>query len=217
LNWGNTSFLLNDDEFYTTIYNLSDKWLREKEIGDTNYDVSVQVTIPNEFEKLAKVNVGITAGIEVNLCSPEWIVKANNNIDILFVPSYHSKEVFEQTKFQDQNGNILQLNKPVHVVHEGFDNSLFTVEPNDKELFSFDTPFNFLFVGLGISQQFGEERKNISNLVKWFCETFKDNKEVGLVLKTAVVNNSLMDFESTKATIQNIKNLLKINKINEIS
>lgn len=35
------------------------------------FDISVQVTVPNEFEKIAPVNIGYTAGIETNKVSPQ--------------------------------------------------------------------------------------------------------------------------------------------------
>ena len=37
------------------------------------FDISLQITIPNEFEKLALVNVGYTAGVETNKVAPEWL------------------------------------------------------------------------------------------------------------------------------------------------
>lgn len=206
IGWGNTSNLNDGTMFFSKMNELSDKYRKEQSLGNTDYDISIQVTIPNEFEKLAAVDIGITAGIEVDVCSPEWIKKINDSIDILFVPSNHSKEVFERSMFQDQHGNTLKLNKPVYLAHEGFNSSHFNLDPIKGHAEEFDTDFNFLFVGLGIKGVYGEERKNISNLVKWFCEAFKGRKDVGLVLKTAVVNNSLMDFNSTVRVLESIKN-----------
>ena len=40
-------------------------------------DISLQITIPNEFEKICPVNIGYTAGIETNKCAPEWLAKCN--------------------------------------------------------------------------------------------------------------------------------------------
>ncbi|MHA1951846.1 MAG: glycosyltransferase family 9 protein, partial [Candidatus Thorarchaeota archaeon] len=205
LGWGNTSLIHDSSPFFEKITELSAKFAQEQQSEFKDYDLSVQVTIPNEFEKLAKLNIGITAGIEVNLVSPEWIVKSNEMVDILFVPSQHSKDVFEKTVFKDDQGRELRLNKPAHLAHEGFNPKYFNTDSVEGDVEDFSTKFNFLFVGLGISKKYGEERKNISNLVKWFCETFKGNKDVGLVLKTAIVNNSLLDFTNTKAMLEAIK------------
>lgn len=206
INWGNTS-ILHGGDFVEKVNQLNHKFMVETQGQNPpkQYDVSVQVTIPNEFERIARTNIGITAGIETNACSPVWIKKINEDIDYVFVPSQHSKNVLENTGYKDEHGNVLKLNKPVFLAHEGFNKSVFNLDPNEKELFEFESDFNFLFVGLGINREFGNDRKNIPNMVKWFCETFKGNKNVGLVLKTAVVNNSLMDFEMTKDVVRGIK------------
>ena len=204
ISWGNTSFLL-DGEFFDKISELSRKHDQEHAAG-TKYDVSVQVTIPNEFEKLARVNVGVTAGIEVNIASPEWISKINSMVDVLIVPSKHSAEVLLNSRFLSQDGQQLVINKNPIVVPESFDSRFFNTEPADAVWdFELEADHNFLFVGLGLNKGYGEDRKNVANLVKWFCEAFKDRRDVGLVLKLAIVNNSLMDFNRTQDAIQGIK------------
>lgn len=201
LTWGNTSILHDDEPFLNEVRKLC---VKHETSQQKDYDISVQVTIPNEFTKCARLNIGITAGIEVDLVSPEWIVKANQEIDILIVPSQHSKDVFENTVYRDQSGNVLKLNKQAYLAHEGFDPTFYNTDKLEGES-QFDADFNFLFVGLGISSEIGQERKNISSLVKWFCETFNGRKDVGLVLKTALFNSSLIDFEHTKHKISELK------------
>ena len=39
-------------------------------------DISLQVTIPNEWERIAEVNIGYTAGIETTKIAPQWIEKS---------------------------------------------------------------------------------------------------------------------------------------------
>ena len=53
-----------------------------------------------------------------------------------------------------------------------------------------DYNFNFLLMA-----QMGP-RKNVANTIKWFIEEFKD-EEVGLVVKTNMSKNCLMDREKT--------------------
>jgi hypothetical protein len=53
-------------------------------------DMSLQVTIPNEFEKLAPINIGYTAGIETHKCSPQWLPKCNE-MDKVLVVSNHAR------------------------------------------------------------------------------------------------------------------------------
>ena len=73
--WGRTSWLWQDTEERREIDSLL-----SKTIGFFNnkgqFDVSIQVTIPNEWENLAPVNIGITAGIETTAIDPEWIQKS---------------------------------------------------------------------------------------------------------------------------------------------
>jgi ADP-heptose:LPS heptosyltransferase/glycosyltransferase involved in cell wall biosynthesis len=209
--WGTTSFISERSEFFDEIYRLSKKFEVEKKLNVT-YDISVQVTIPIEFQKMADFNIGVTAGIETNYISPEWLLKVNEIIDLLIVPSVHSRNVFEQSKFKGDDGSFLELKKPIVIVPEAVDTDLFnlnTEEEKSLSLFDFDTNFNFLFVGLGFEKPFGEDRKNISSLVKWFCERFNSDDNIGLVLKTGLACNSLMDFEATKGKINNIKEMLK--------
>jgi hypothetical protein len=37
-------------------------------------DVYIQVSVPSEFQKVGKFNIGYTAGIETTLASQEWIL-----------------------------------------------------------------------------------------------------------------------------------------------
>ena len=48
-------------------------------------------------------------------------------------------------------------------------------------------------------------RKNFDNAVKWWVEEFID-QEVGLVLKTSLKNNSIMDREHVE---KNLKSIIK--------
>lgn len=199
--WGNTPIIYEENEFYNLVREFAEK-PRPK-----MFDVSLQVSIPNEFSKLAKINVGFTAGIETTAVSPDWIAKCNEEIDLLFVPSEHAKQSFLLPAFKLQDGQELKLNKVPIISPEGFNDTFYNNESVKNNCFNFSTKKNVLFVGLGIGEldKIGEERKNASLLIKWFCEEFKDNKEVGLILKTGIVNNCLIDFETAKKKIELIK------------
>jgi len=187
LQWGHTSWL--------NIENEERKWIDqtiEKTIGyiqqGGHFDISLQVTIPNEWERIAPLNIGYTAGIETTKVAPEWIVKGNE-IDKIIVVSNHAKQIFKNTFYEatnDQTGQQIQLtlNKPIEVVN--YPAKTFSDLP-DFDL-NLDYKFNFLAVA-----QFGP-RKNIPNTVQWFVEEFKD-EEVGLVVKTNIAKNCLMDRE----------------------
>ena len=76
VNWGETGWSAGDSE--------ERKWLDERIKLTSAYmhqngkfDVSLQVTIPNEWEVLAPVNIGVTAGIETTKVAPAWLERAN--------------------------------------------------------------------------------------------------------------------------------------------
>lgn len=202
--WGNTPMMLNsDDPEISVLIEMAKKGAPQ----DGSCDVSVQCTIPNEFGRMAKYNIGVTAGIEVDRCSPEWLKKINENIDLLVVPSKHSRDTIVNPIYQDQNGAQIKCLKPVVIIPEGIDTRVFNTTPVTEGVrqFDFDTEFNFLAVGLGFERGFGEDRKNLSLLVKLFCEQFRDAKNVGLVLKASMVGHSEVDFKMTQLKIRQIK------------
>ena len=162
------------------------------------FDISLQVTIPNEWEKIAPVNIGYTAGIETTKVHHQWLIKANE-LDKIIVVSKHAKDVFEDTvydafneqtqeevKLKVRHGTIDYVNYPVKLYEE--------LSPVELKL---DYDFNFLTVA-----QMGP-RKNLENTIKWFIEEFKD-EEVGLVVKTNVARNSQIDKEVVHGRLMHI-------------
>jgi len=200
VNWGSTPFLDVNDKFAEEISVLQKK----HEFGDKKYDVAIQVTIPNEFKRMAPIHIGVTAGIEVDRVSPEWIIKANNEVDLVIVPSRHSAETYANIVYTNANGEQLKLNKPLVVLPEAVDSKVFNTTKVSSDLL-LESDFNFLSVGLGFDKPVGEDRKNLGLLVKYFCETFAGNKNVGLVLKSGIVGNSVIDYETCRNRIQQIK------------
>ena len=79
------------------IENLAIKGAQYAQQGG-HFDLSIQVTIPNEWEKIAPINVGVTAGIETSKVAPEWLVRGNL-MDKIITISEHSKRVYEETSY----------------------------------------------------------------------------------------------------------------------
>ncbi len=96
LQWGATSWLTDMDEERVWIDMTIEKTIAYIQSGGT-FDMSVQVTIPNEWEKLAPINIGYTAGIETTKVAPVWLQKGNEAVDKIIVVSNHSKNIFEST------------------------------------------------------------------------------------------------------------------------
>lgn len=205
INWGKTPFIHNHPKqmkYYEAIH----KFQAAQKSG-TKFDIAIHHSIPNEFSRTAQVNIGYTAGIEVDRITKEWILKSNE-MDMLIVPSQFSKNVFLGTEYAFRNNRTgetgnLKVEKPIFVIPHWFDEPE-NISPMKLGL---ETDVNLLHVGLwGNKGNFGEDRKNIADLVRLFYQTFHKRKEsVGLVLKTATINNSPEDRRHTLEKLESIK------------
>jgi glycosyltransferase involved in cell wall biosynthesis len=185
ITWGQTSWITDDTP--------ERRWIDEtieKTIGFIHqggkFDISIQTTIPNEFENLATKNFGYTAGIETTLPSPTWVNQCNG-MDGVIVVSNHSKNVLQNARFEGVNedtGEKIILESTAQFNAVNYPVKTFENLPDlNLEL---ETSFNFLTVA-----QSGP-RKNLVSSIKWFLEEFA-NEDVGLVVKTNVTKNSTMD------------------------
>ena len=185
IRWGQSNWVWENSEEREWLDSLVHKTGEYQKQGGT-FDVSLQVTIPNEWEKLAPVNIGITAGIETDRVSPVWLQKSNL-MDKIVTISEHSKNGFVNTVYEavnDQTGEkgILKCETPIEVVH--YPTKSYKYEQLKLNL---KTDFNFLTVA-----QWGP-RKNVGATISWFMEEFFDNPEVGLIVKTFVKGGSRLD------------------------
>lgn len=177
--WGQTGFQFERDEYFHLIQELRVKTEQYTKAGG-QFDVSLQITIPNEWKRMAPINIGYTAGIETHVMSPAWLEPCNM-MDKIVTISEFAKNVIVTTVFGDQQGNQHRVRTPVEVIH-------FPLEQTEaaKDTFQFPSDFNFLTVN-----QWGP-RKNMEFLVRAFVEEFR-NEDVGLVIKTNTANDSIMD------------------------
>ena len=199
--WGKTPLIMEGkEELYKKITSDIQKMQSYISTSKENktqleFDMQVHVGIPSEFEKRAPYSVHITAGIETDRVSANWLINCNKGIDKIIVPSIHARNGFLSTRYEVANKHtketaILYCNPLVEVIPYPAKK----VQSN-KLNFETDTDFNFLSIAmLG-------PRKNMQNMVKWFCEEFK-NENVGLVLKTSIASGGPMDKEATINAIQ---------------
>tara|TARA_Y100000310_G_scaffold140279_1_gene139635 strand:+ start:94 stop:1377 length:1284 start_codon:yes stop_codon:yes gene_type:complete len=189
LNWGKTSWIWEDNEERRWIDALILKSAQYFQAGNAAFDISLQITIPNEWQKIAPINIGYTAGIESSRVAPGWLEKSFL-MDKIIVPSNHSKQVYEGSRAQkkDDQGNVFELRTkcPVEVINFPFKN----VEASEIDL-DLEYDFNFLTIAQW------SPRKNLANTIKWFVEEFHD-QEVGLVIKCSTMNNCLVDSHHTR-------------------
>lgn len=186
LPWGDTPWLLNRDLHDGLIGKIMD---RTPDISGKKFDVSFQLQLPNEWDStLASYNVGITAGVETDICNPEWIT-ACNAMSCIVVPSKHAE------KSLTSSGKI---NVPIHIIPEAFSDAILTENRTSIDDLTFSTNFNFLLFGQITGDNPENDRKNTFYAVKWFCEEFKNDNDVGLVIKTNLGKNTNIDRETTK-------------------
>jgi hypothetical protein len=186
-------------------------------------EIWAQVTVPNEFQPIGKFNIGFTAGIETTIAIPEWI-QGCNRMNLNIVSSKHSADVLKTSQFEQvneqtqQKEGILKLERPVEVLFEGADlNKYFEIEddklPNSDLICDLDEiqeQFAFLFVGHWMQGDLGEDRKNVSLLIKAFFETFKNKKiKPALILKTSGAGSSYYDRESILHKIRLIRDTVE--------
>jgi len=190
--WGNSSIT---DVIDTSMMDILSFCVNNQEISFED-SIFVHLGIPTEFERLGKYNVGITAGIECETLTEEW-VKACNAIDLIIVPSTFVESVFLTSG----------VKTPVVVCPEGVDTEVFNITSevdnsvteskflnrNTGEKIDFKTDFNFLLVGQWLPYDIGADRKQIALSIKTFIDTFKYVDNVGLIIKTFTYNTDTPD------------------------
>ena len=177
-------------------------------------EIWAQITIPNEFQPVGKYNIGITAGIETTAVKGEWI-EGCNRMNLVITSSEFAKKTFESMTYevknpQGQTQGHLKLTTPIEVIFEGANTDLYKViEQNQIKTINLDSikeSFAYLFVGHWTQGDFGEDRKNVSLLVKAFYEIFKNKKnKPALILKTSGAGSSYMDRDVILDKINKIK------------
>jgi len=205
--WGNTPMdsLNYDNPFH--------KWIVDSIIPKVEQkpDIYIQVTVPNEFQPVGHYNIGITAAIETTHSPLDW-VHGCNRMDLIIVPSEHSKKSLVDSVYNEADNNTKQLiaqhriQKPVEVLFEGFNENFGTDYVEHVDLAQIKEDFAFLFVGHWLRGDIGEDRKNVGMMIKSFAMAFKNEKvKPALVLKTSSAGFSVIDRETT---IKKIKDVL---------
>jgi len=174
-------------------------------------DVYVQVSVANEFQKVGKYNIGVTAGVETTV-APKEFIDGCNQMDLVLVPSDFTKQVLEKTSFTESDKRTgqkirdIMITTPVEVLFEGVDTSIFKSVKTDF-LKDVDTDFNFLYVGHWLSGDLGHDRKDVGMMIKTFCTVFKNlpkGKQPGLILKTSHAGFSVGEREDIANKINSI-------------
>jgi len=198
--WGNCGWIHEDTEERAWMDSLVQKNVQFNQVcnGQPQYDMTLQISIPNEWKKIAPINIGYTAGIETNKISPHWI-QPSNQMDKIIVVSNFAKKGFENGIYNAQDQRTGQqiegfkTTTPIEVVN--YPVKKCTPAQIDLQL---TTDFNFLVVAQG------GPRKNLTNTIKWFVEEFKNDSNVGMICKTHLASASIVDRESAENNLNQI-------------
>mgnify|MGYP003112463316 CR=1 FL=1 len=192
--WGKTSWEWRDTEERRALDECLNKTIQYVNSGG-KFDVSIQVTIPNEWEQLAPINIGVTAGIESDRISSNWMQKSNMMTKIVTI-SKHAMSSFVNTVYDavdNQTGEQLKYSLQTPIDYVPY--PVLRAEPTGIDL-DLSTDFNFLAVA-----QMGP-RKNLGATIEAFVDAFGDNPDVGLIIKTNIGKNSLLDRLNSTATLR---------------
>ena len=209
--WGNTpQNYLDEKKDNDIIKNLLTAQLTRQP------DIYIQITVPNEFRKVGKFNIGITAGIESDKCSQKWL-EGINRMDLIITTSTHSQEVFKSTKYEgktpDGRSAILECNKPIEVLFEGVDLNIYGIKDKYcnniiKSLDEIKEDFCFLFVGHWLKGALSHDRKDVGGMILTFLKTFRNypkDKRPALVLKTSTATFSQIDYKRMSDSINALR------------
>ena len=177
-------------------------------------DIFIQVSVINEFRRVGKYNIGITAGVETTT-SPQEFLQGGNQMDLIITPSEFTKETLVKTNYTQVDKNTqqktgeLKLQRPVEVLFEGVNTDVFNGKCSKSILDSVDTDFNFLFVGHWLAGDLGQDRKDVGMMIQTFCTVFKDipkKQQPEPYLKNITAGFSVMERESISNKVKELTN-----------
>ena len=203
--WGNTPMTALESD------NVFHKWIEGNIVSkfDGLPDIYIQVTVPNEFKRFGKFNIGITAGIETTVAPKDWI-DGCNRMDLIIATSTFSKDVLLQTVYNENEQNTGKLIKQhkierqIEVLFEGVDTKIYNNVYNNIDI-DIKEDFAYLFVGHWLKGDTGQDRKDVGMLIRCFAEAFKGVEDrPALILKTSSASFSIKERESFRKKIEGL-------------
>ena len=185
-------------------------------------DIYIDIRIPNEFQTPGKINIGITAGVETDIVSPEFIMGCNQ-MHLTLTTSKFTMDNFQRCAYdqkkeingQEQSIGVVKVTTPMGVLSEGIDTTVYkpikdagkSDDPFKKEIYDLiKENFVYLHVGQWGKGRYGEDRKNIAVMIKCFIQAFANQKNPpALLLKTNGADFSILDRKETIDKINQVK------------
>ena len=175
-------------------------------------DIYICATLPHMDKPAGKMfNINLSAGIEVDRCH-DYIMKGVNQWDLNILISKFSKGVYE-------NSDIRPTSK-LETLLWGVDTDIFKItdvpdKKVDEQMNKIKEDECFLFVGQSTSPHLFGDRKDMSSLIKTFCEAFRGKpNRPALILKTSGTNFSAMDRNATIERVQQVRGMVENNDVN---
>ncbi len=193
LPWGDTPWIINGESHGGLIGKITNNTV------DNNYkaDVSIQLQLPNEWNpNMGSYNIGVTAGVETDRCNPIWI-NACNAMNKIIVPSQHVLNSFKNSGYMKNN---------VDIVPESYVDEIELESDKLPILPKFSTNFNFLLFGQLTGNNPYNDRKNLFFSIKWLCEAFGHDDDVGIIIKTNAGRNTKIDRNIIKNLLGGVLN-----------
>ena len=152
-------------------------------------DIAFHMSLPNEFKQFGKFNIGLTSGIETDLCCDDFI-HGCNRMNLVLVPSKFTRDTILNTS--SERG--IKCNTPIEVVFEGCGDDIIKSQEgttHNTQVDDIKEDFCFLSVGQWTEQT---DRKNFTCLIESFCKSFQNtNNPPALILKTSGTSYCIKD------------------------
>ena len=193
--WGTTSWMISPE----LEGGIIDDIMTRSRPTSTKSDISIQVQLPDEWDSnLGNFNIGVSAFVETDRCNPSWIEKINT-MDLVVVPTEHVRDTIMRSG---------SPTTPVVVVPESYLEEIDEdIEPLSVDL---DTSFNFLVLGQFTGSDPYNDRKNLLLTLKWMFEEFKDDPDVGIIIKTNHGRGTKIDREITKQKVKQVIDEIRV-------
>lgn len=211
LPWGNTSWFLNKELENGLIDEIVKSSIDKNTILRKSFDVGIHIQLPDEWNtSYAKKNIGVSAFVETDICSKDWL-NCIDKVDKVIVPSNFTKNVILNS--ENNQSRKKEFNKKVHVIpeyyHEIFDKEIKQELKIQQTLDNIQTKTNFLTVGQLTSHNEELDRKNLIKTIEIFCNKYRNDKDVGLIVKTSLGRSNTLDKKNTKMIFNNIIKKIK--------
>ena len=185
-------------------------------------DIFMAIGTPDTFQKIGKYNIGVTAGPETDRAPSAWM-EGLNRMDLVIVPSEHSKKVFQTTHYQTKDNKThkivgeLKLNTKLEVLFEGLDLTIFNPSTKNCEkvcsvLDSIPEKNCYLVSGHWGPGDFSHDHRDIGGSIRTFLESFKNKaakNQPALVVKVSKGSYSLLDREDMLDRIRQIRSSIE--------